>query len=604
MMLAALTALDWGIVAAYMVAMLLIGLWYTRRAGSSTHEYFLSGRNLPWWLAGTSIVATSFSADTPLVVTGWVRKDGIGGNWIWWCFLTGGMLSVFLLSRLWRRAEIVTDVELTELRYSGRSAAVLRGLKGLYMAIPINCLTLAWVLVAMVKVTTVIFDLQPLVVAMPGGTEMDLMPVLIIAACSLLTTGYCAMSGLWGVVVTDLVQFALAMGGCVILCIVVVAQLGGLEDVVTDSVATSALHDRLLAFFPSLPSAWEPWTLSFWEGPFVAFVMFTTVLCWANKNADGGGVVINRMAACKDERHALLATLWFNIANYAVRPWPWILVALASVVVFPDVQDGELAYPMMVERYSPLVPGLMGVMVATFLAAFMSTITTHIHLGATYVVNDFYRRFVHKDRSDRHYVWVSRWASLGVMVLSGVLALAMNSISDLFVFLLLFSSGTGLVFILRWFWWRINAWSEVSAMVASGAIAVVLQACYGSAAVKSLAPLMLLITVAGSTVVWVLVTLLTRPVEMERLVEFYRKVRPYGAWGPVAARAGVAPVYGLGRQAVNWLAATAMVFGLTFALGKFLLCEPLEGALWLVPSVAGAAVVWHEVRRLNAGASA
>jgi len=602
MMVAALTALDWSIVVAYMVLMLLIGLWYTRRAGSSTSEYFLSGRNLPWWLAGTSIVATSFSADTPLLVTGWVRDKGIAENWYWWCFLTGGMLSVFLLSRLWRRAEVVTDVELTELRYSGKSAAALRCFKAMYMAIPINCLTLAWVLVAMVKLTTVIFELQPMPVSLPSGAELDLTPVLVIGVCSLLTTGYCAMLGLWGVVVTDLVQFALAMGGCILLCAVVVWQVGGLSEVVTQAQAASPLKDRLMAFFPAVPATFEPWTWSFWQVPFTAFMVYLTVLWLTSKNADGGSVVINRMAACRNERHALLASLWFNVANYALRPWPWILVALASVAVLGPEVKGEDAYPEMIKQYAPLVPGLMGLMVATFLAAFMSTITTHIHLTATYVVNDFYRRFVRKEEPDRHYVWVSRWASLGVMVLSGLMALVAGSIDALFTFLLSFSSGIGLVFLGRWFWWRVNAWSEIAAMVASGVVATVFQVLSACEVVTLPKSLSLLVPAAVATLAWVTVTLLTRPVEMERLVAFYRKVRPYGVWGPVAARAGVAPVRGLGRQAINWLAATAMVFGLTFALGKFLLCEPMAGVLWLAPAVVGGVVIWREVRRLNVAA--
>jgi len=326
------------------------------------------------------------------------------------------------------------------------------------------------------------------------------------------------------------------------------------------------------------------------------------VLWLTSKNADGGSVVINRMAACRNERHALLASLWFNVANYALRPWPWILVALASVAVLGPEVKGEDAYPGMIKQYAPLVPGLMGLMVATFLAAFMSTITTHIHLTATYVVNDFYRRFVRKEEPDRHYVWVSRWASLGVMVLSGLMALVAGSIDALFTFLLSFSSGIGLVFLGRWFWWRVNAWSEIAAMVASGVVATVFQVLSACEVVTLPKSLSLLVPAAVATLAWVTVTLLTRPVEMERLVAFYRKVRPYGVWGPVAARAGVAPVRGLGRQAINWLAATAMVFGLTFALGKFLLCEPMAGVLWLAPAVVGGVVIWREVRRLNVAA--
>jgi len=580
---------DWVIIVGYLVFALAVGVIFSRRAGRNIKEFFLSGRNLPWWLAGTSMVATSFAADTPLVITGWVRSHGIAFNWLWWSFAIGGMFSVFLLARLWRRAEIITDVELTELRYSGRSAAALRGVRAAYMAIPVNCITMAWVILAMIKVMGVLLDVDPLVA---------------VAICIGLTTVYAVLSGFWGVVVTDLLQFALAMTGAVALCVLAVGGVGGLGELVAKAGQAEATGgQRLLDFFPRIPAGTHFWQIDFWTGPVFAFAVFCTVQWWANKNADGGGVIIQRMLAAKDEKSSLLATLWFNVANYAVRSWPWILVAVASVVVFPEAPQGddELAYPMMMTRYLP--PGLMGVMIASLLAAFMSTIDTHVNLSASYIVNDLYRRFVLPDASEQHYVAISRVASVCLVLLASGIALLAESISGLFTFLLAFTSGIGLVLIARWFWWRVSAWSELTAMLVSGVLAIGL-----SVAKKFLWPgqlawmtsqHVLLYTVVGSTAAWVLVTFLTPPVAREKLVAFYRRVRPYGAWGPIAAAAGVPPARGLGGMLIRWLAGTVMVLGATISLGKFLLGSPWEGAGYLAAAVAGAAVVGVAICRLD-----
>jgi Na+/proline symporter len=556
-----------------------VGLFFVRRAGKSTSEFFISGRTLPWWLAGTSMVATSFAADTPLVVSGWVRDQGISFNWLWWSFAIGGMFSVFLLSRLWRRAEVVTDVELSELRYGGRPAAVLRAARGAYMAIPVNCITLAWVILAMTKLMKILLGIDP---------------VLSVAICLVLTVSYAVLSGFWGVVVTDLLQFVLAMAGAIGLCVVTVSRLGGLAALRARAEAASPMGERLTHFFPRPPAGTGPLQAEFWSGPIFAFAVFIFVQWWANKNADGGGVVIQRMSATKNERHSLLATLWFNIANYALRPWPWILVALGSIVLFPKV-SGEDAYPLMIRELAG--PGLMGVMVASFLGAFMSTVDTHLNLSAAYIVNDVYRRMIRRDASERHYVLVSRIASVGFVLLAGGIALASNSISGLFQFLLAFTSGFGIVLILRWFWWRINAWSELSAMIASGVIASGLYVLKGHAFAWMTKQHILAITVAGSTVVWLTVTFLTAPVAEEKLLAFYRKVRPYGAWGRIAAASGVTPPKGLGRMLASWLAGSVMVLAATFAAGKFLLASPGEGCVYLVLAAGGAVVVWLDLRR-------
>lgn len=581
-----LSWLDWAIIAAYLLIVLGVGLAFTRRAGKSMAEFFVSGRNLPWWIAGTSMVATSFASDTPLFVTGIVRSSGIGANWLWWSFAIGGMFSVFLLSRLWRRAEVVTDVELTEMRYSGRSAAALRAFRGAYLAIPVNCITMAWVILAMIKLMGVLFDVHPIVA---------------VAVCILLTTAYAVLSGFWGVVVTDLFQFVLAMGGSILLCVITVTHVGGLYELTTQACADGPLGERLLDFFPRLGQDVQWFDEEFWSGPVFALCVFLFVQWWANKNADGGGVVIQRMLASRDEKQSLLATLWFNVANYALRPWPWILVALASVVVFPDV-DGEMAYPMMMQRFLPV--GLMGLVVASFIGAFMSTIDTHLNLSSAYLVNDVYRRFIRRDAGERHYVLVSRIASVCVMILASLIALVSDSISGLFVFLLAFTSGFGGVLILRWFWWRINAWSELSAMVTSALISSGLYLLSKFAPADALVwlskPMILLLTVAGSTAVWVVVTFLTAPVSQEKLAAFYRKVRPFGLWGPVARRTGVPPARGLGRMLVNWLGGTVMVLGATLSAGKFLLGAHLEGAAYLAAAAAGAVIVWRAVVRLRA----
>jgi Na+/proline symporter len=574
----ALNWIDWTVIAGYLVFAFAVGLIFAKRAGSSTNEFFISGRNLPWWLAGTSMVATSFSSDTPLVITGWVRAGGVSENWLWWSLAIGGMLSVFLLAKLWRRAEVVTDVELTELRYSGKPAAALRAFRAAYLALPINCITMAWVIVAMVKLMKVLFGFHPL---------------LAVVVCVGVTTFYCVLSGFWGVVVTDFIQFIIAMAGSIGLCVVVVRNFDGLSDLSAQAQLSSPLHENVVRFFPRPPDGTGPLEWAFWSGPMFAFVVFLSVQWWANKNADGGGVVVQRMSSAKDERHSLLATLWFNIANYALRPWPWILVALASIVVFPDLKDGETAYPEMIKRFVPA--GLLGLILTSFLAAFMSTIDTILNLSSSYLVNDVYRRFVQRKRSEKHYVAVSRLSSLGFMVISSVIALRYDSISGLFKFMLAFSSGIGGVYILRWFWWRINAWSEISAMLASSLISSLLYI-FKSPLGDPSYPVILTVTVAGSTLVWLATTFITAPVTEDKLIAFYRKVRPYGAWGRIARLAGQPPVAGLGQQIVNWIAGTVMVLAYTLSAGKFLLAQPGQGAIYLVAALLGTIVVWKAVR--------
>jgi Na+/proline symporter len=592
MMLGALTTLDWLVVACYLVGILLVGLHFTKRAGKNTGEFFVSGRSLPWWLAGTSMVATAFSSDTPLITTGWVRNGGVAGNWMLWCFAIGGMFSALLLSRLWRRAEVVTIVELTEMRYSGKSAAYLRGLRAGYFALVVSCLPLAWSVVAMNKVMGALLDIQH--------------PVIGVIICIVITTIYTSFSGSWGVVVTDFIQFIVAMAGSVILCVLAVGRVGGISGIMTHG----ATADKARWFFPqstAQSAAASVGSLDFWTSFVGVFWIYLLVQWWGNKNADGGAVVVQRMASSKNERHSLLATLWFNIANYAIKPWPWILVALASLIMLPnlDAKHAEDAYPQMIKLLAP--PGLKGLMVASFMAAFMSMVNTFLNLSSSFLVQDVYKRFIRKSASEKHYVLISRLSGVGFMAISGGIALAFDSINDIFQLLLSLTAGFGAVYIIKWFWWRVNAWSELAAMAASTALPLALhwwnaheaaRAALGGAAPHILPPAVIIaISALGSIPIWVIVTLLTPPVERQKLLEFYRKVRPYGWWGPVAKESGIKPPGDLPMLIGCWLAGTVMVLGATIAIGKFLLGFYAGGACYLGAAIAGGAIVWAGVLR-------
>ncbi|HEX9860826.1 MAG TPA: sodium:solute symporter family protein, partial [Nitrospirota bacterium] len=476
-----MSTLDWALIAAFMALSLLIGAVLTRRAGSSTDEFFLSGRNMPWWLAGSSMVATAFAADTPLYITSLIRTKGIYENWQWWCFLMNGLLSVFFFARLWRRSGVVTDVELTEMRYSGPEAAVLRGFKAIYFTVFINTIIKAQVVLAMAKIMAVFFGV--------GKWEA-------IVVSSSVTIAYTLMSGYWGVILTDFFQLILAMLGAVILAVVAVSQAGGL----------AGLPDRITDMYPgsSYTNFFPPVDGGLFGPAALTFISYMGVIWWARYSSDGNGVVVQRMASCKDERHAVIGTLFFNVLNYAIRSWPWILTGLASLILYPVVagEDPDMVYPTMVVEMLP--SGLKGLMVVSFFAAFMSTISVHLNLSSAYFVNDFYRRFIKKDATDRHYINASRAAALVFSVITGFVAYEATSIIGIFKFLLAFGSGTGMVYIIRWYWWRINAWSEISAMAASTIVSCTL---YLHPAFKGMPYYeMLFAIISISTVVWVAVT--------------------------------------------------------------------------------------------------
>ncbi len=552
-----LSALDWLIVAGYLAFALGIGIVFSRRAGQSLSEYFVSGRNLPWWIAGTSMVATTFAADTPLAITGMVAKNGIAGNWLWWNLAASHAMAVFFFSRLWRRANIITDVELIELRYSGRPAAVLRGFRSVWEGLFLNAITIGWVTLAMIKILDVLFDLStwPALDVLGLAIDPKWQAILI---CMAIAFTYSVLSGFWGVVVTDFVQFIIAMVGTILLAIIATAKSGGMEQILAGLKARFGNDTALLHFTPAIGSELMPFT---------TFVAFIGVNWWATKVVDGGGYIAQRMFSAKNESHAFWATLWYAIAHYALRPWPWIVVALVSLVAYPELSDPELGYPMAVVDFLPV--GLKGLLVASFLAAFMSTIDTQLNWGASLLVNDFYRRFVCRDRAEQHYVIASRLAVTFLMIVGAAFAYEMTSIFNAWGVFYAMTAGIGGVYIARWFWWRVNAFSEIAAWVASAAIYLAVTQIFE---VKTYGWI-LIFTALGSTFTWIAVTFLTPPVEEAKLVAFYRRVRPGSPfWGPIRAAAPDAGAKPMGWHDIAlWLCGIALIYGALFAIGKWVL---------------------------------
>jgi Na+/proline symporter len=521
--------IDWLIVAAYCLLSLGIGVFLARRAGRSMADFLLSGRSLPWWLAGTSMVATTFAADTPLAVTGIVRTKGIAGNWFWWNMVMSSMLWAFFYARLWRRTGLLTDVEFMELRYSGKPAAFLRGLKAFYSSILINCIVMGWVILAITKIGSVALGLGEV-----GSVHVPIVDVemaadtLLTISLILLALIYSVLSGLWGVVVTDFIQFAMAMLGSIALAVIAVKHIGGIGNI------GPMLNSSIAAPPSALRLAPEPGAGRL---ALITFGVYLGVQWWAFRNADGGEYIGLRAMACRDDRHARLAILWYSFAHYVLRPWPWILVALVSIVVYPNLADPELGYPKMMIDFLPL--GLRGLMVASLLAAFMSTIDTHLHWGASYLANDIYKRFIHPGAGERHYVLVSRLAMIGIAALAVWSSSVMDSIVWAWKFLIAIGAGVGLVYLLRWYWWRINAWSEISAMICSLITAVTIFL-FTPLGAEEYEGVRLLIIVAVSTGAWLAVTMLSPPTAEESLMKFYERVRPGGlGWRAIEEKFGL-----------------------------------------------------------------
>lgn len=581
-----LTPVDWLVIAAYFLFCLAIGIYYRKKATKSVGDFFVSGRNVSWWLAGTSMVATTFASDTPLAVTGLVARNGIAGNWIWWSMAFSGMLTVFFYARLWRRAGVLTDIEFAEIRYSGAPAKFLRGFRAFYLGLPINLIVMGWVNLALVKILMLVL----------GVTKIQALGITI--AIMFLTASISTLSGLWGVLVTDLFQFVLIMGMVILLAVFAVNSIGGMGSLISGIQAvekTGQATGSLLSFVPDLNSTWMP---------LITFFVYIAVNWWASwypgAEPGGGGFIAQRILSAKDEKHSLLATMWFNIAHYALRPWPWILVALVAIVKFHNdpgfIADPESGYIKIM--IIDLPPYLRGLMLAGFAAAYMSTIATELNWGASYLVNDLYRRFLLRNRSEKHYVIVSQLATMSLMILSAIVSFYMESIADAWKFIIAVGAGTGLVYILRWFWWRINAWSEVSAMIAAFLTSISVR--YGFHLRESdpaeFAKIVL-ITVAVTTTVWLAVTFLTKPEPKDVLLAFYRRVRPNAAlWGSIAREASdIIPRKDGLFNLMDWLSGVAMIYAFLFGAGKIIFGETLLGIVFLLAGFLFARVIYADL---------
>lgn len=584
-----LSLIDWGIIAAYLIFTVVVGLAVRRSASKGMESFFIGGRSFPWWLVGISMVATTFAADTPLAVTGIVARDGIAGNWFWWSLALSHLLVVFFLARLWRRTEVVTDAEVVELRYDGRGATTLRAFKAFFFAVVINCITLGWVMRAAGKIVASFFSwdmvlgasaLETLEGIWPAGlaiaTADEAMSIL---ALSLVALFYAALGGLRSVILTDLVQFAMALVGAVLFAGFAVNHVGGLDAMVGH---LHALYpdraDDLLSILPTGVLV-----------PVSAFVLFVTVQWWATHQSDGGGYLAQRTLSAKDDRHAYRGMLLFTFLHYAVRTWPWILVGLAALVIYPlgaspegfvdpgaaarVLGDREAAYPVLMVRLLP--PGILGLLVASLIAAFMSTVDTHINWGASYMVNDVYKRFLRPDASEARLVLVGRLAVGGMLALSLLVSTQVDSVKGAWEFFTLLGAGLGLPHILRWLWWRINAWTELSGLIGAAVTTLVLY---------RVAPEMeytqkLGWVVGVSAVISVVTTLLTPPVGRAHLAAFAAKVRPPGRWpvGMTSPGAGAR----FGRLVGNWALGVFGLFGSLFGTGMLLLGPRLAGGLLL-----------------------
>ena len=541
--------IDWIIVVAFFVITLLIGLKYAAKAGENLSEFFLGGRKLTWWVAGTSMVATTFAADTPLLVAGLVATNGISGNWLWWNMLLGGMLTTFFFAKLWRRSGVMTEVELIELRYGGKPSAFLRGFKSVYLGLFMNCIILGWVNVAMMKILKGMF-----------GIEADV-AIIYVGLAMLFVAIYSAISGLMGVAITDAIQFIIAMIGCIVLAVIVVnaEQIGGLSGL------SAKLPEGSLSFFPNIGSenVGKGQMLAIGVGAFFARIGVQWWSSWyPGGEPGGGGYVAQRMMSCKDEKHAVYATLFFQIAHYCIRPWPWIIVGLCAIILYPQLgaDEKELGFVMAMNDYLPT--GLKGLLLAAFFAAYMSTISTQLNWGASYLVNDLYNRFINKNSDEKKMVLVSRLVTILLMIISLLVTTQLKTIENAWSFIIECGAGLGLVLILRWYWWRINAWAEIAATVAPFIGYFV-----ATFILKLNFPESFFITVGFTTITWIAVMYLTKPETDAVLENFYSRVKPEGFWNKFDKRennnTNFAPL-------ICWIASIAMVYSLLFGIGHLL----------------------------------
>ncbi|OIO59550.1 MAG: sodium:proline symporter [Candidatus Marinimicrobia bacterium CG1_02_48_14] len=620
--------LDITVIVVFFIIIFGVAAYYSKRAGQTTESFFLSGRDLPWWVAGTAMVATTFAADTPLAVTELVAKNGIAGNWLWWNMLIGGMLTVFFFSRLWRRSGVMTDVEFIELRYSGKPAAVLRGFRAIYLGLFANAIVMGWVNKAMEKIFQV---------TIPG-----IEPFLLVTLVAIIIAIYASASGLLGTARTDSIQFVFAMVGCIVLAIIVVKlpEVGGMVAL------KEKLAPQVLDFFPKVGQASASGitggVLSLSVGAFIAHIGLQWWSSWyPGSDPGGGGYVAQRMMSAKDEKHSLFATLWFTIAHYTLRPWPWIIVALAALVILPRAKneavlqqenpglyqqvvtvygdksllrsdnpayqnpefkafyekyentvDPGVMYPKLMLRYLPT--GLLGLLIAVFLAAYMSTISSQLNWGTSYLINDFYRRFFRRNADERHYVFASK---VGIFLMTAfslvITRYFLTTISGAWEFIINASAGIGAVLILRWFWWRINAWSEISAMLAPLVIYPIARYQFHLESPITLFPI-----VIGTTIVWLIVTFLTKPTDEKVLTKFYERTHPGGmGWRALAAKhPEIISDTGFGRLFLDWAAGVVLVYASLFGIGKLLFGDYLAAFSYLFIGAIAAAIIYLDLR--------
>lgn len=578
-----LHTIDWAIIIGYFLITILIGIWASKKAGNSSVDFFLSGRNMPWWLLGVSMVATTFSADTPNLVTDLVRKNGVSGNWAWWAFLLTGMLTVFMYAKLWRRSGVMTDLEFYELRYSGKPAAFLRGFRAVYLGVLFNVVVMASVCLAAIKI---------------GGVMFNISPVNTLGIACIVTVLYSMTGGLRGILFTDFFQFFLAMIGTVLAAIYILdlPQIGGLSNLLEQP----AVRERM-SFIPDDSTSF-----------YTLFLIPLTVQWWASyypgAEPGGGGYVAQRMLAAKDESHAVTATFLFNIMHYALRPWPWILIAFASLIIFPDhaslgnqfphidksIIDDDLAYPAMLTF---LPAGLLGVILASLFAGFMSTISSHLNWGSSYMVNDVYKRFINPEASQKQLVLLGRISTVVMMLLGATLALSITSAKAAFDLILMLGAGTGLIYILRWFWWRINAYTEISAMISSFLIAFYFFAFYPG---DMPGYQQLLINIGVTTIVWLVVTFMTRPTKTEKLISFYNQIQPFSlGWNKVIVENNLSRAnekFGLKLLAI--VLGTVLIYGSLFGVGYWIYGEMLYAFIGLFSALLSGITlqrIWSKV---------
>ena len=621
--------LDILIVIIFFLIIFAIAAYYSRKAGKGTDEFFLSGRNMPWYIAGTAMVATTFAADTPLAVTELVAKNGIAGNWLWWNLAIGGTLTVFFFAKLWRRANIMTDVEFVEVRYSGKAASFLRGFRALYLGLFMNAIVLGWVNKAMEKIFKVTIP------------EAD--PFTLVVITAIIIAVYTTASGLLGTARTDSFQFVFAMLGCIILAIIVVQlpQIGGMISL------KNKLSPQLLNFFPKIGDVSAEGVtggaLAISAGAFFAHVGLQWWSSWyPGADPGGGGYIAQRMMSAKDEKHSLLATLWFTIAHYTLRPWPWIIVALAALVLLPRAEnvnliqlenpemyervveaynnkstidskdvtyqseefknmyekyentvDPGVMYPKIMIKYLP--EGLLGLLIAVFLAAYMSTLASQLNWGTSYLINDFYRRFIVKEANEKHYILVSRIGIVFMIVFSLIITkYFLTTISGAWEFIINASAGMGAVLILRWYWWRINAWSEISAMIAPLFIYPIAKYYFGLESPITLYPIII-----GTTIVWLVVTFLTKPVEEDKLINFYRRTYPGGiGWKRIASKIPDLKVRtNFSNQLMNWLLGIVVIYSFLFGIGQIIFHEYLYGVAILIVGIISAVIIFNNQKK-------